>query len=301
MQKHQKHICIYSFLLFAISATSLANAQSVVDQIKSTRSITIAHRDASIPFSYLIDGEKPAGYSLDICLKLIEAIRRELALPTLKVEYLSVTSASRIPSIVEGKAALECGSTTNTLERRKDVDFTIPHFLASTRFLVRKESKIQRKEDLAGLRVVSTKGSTSLKMVQRFNAELPLKMSVIEANDHGEAFTSIVQKKADAFAMDDVLLHGLRANSQYQNELIIVGKPLTIEPYAIMIPKGDVKLKKIVDKEMRRIISSGEIYEMFSKWFESPIPPNGINLNLPMPFLLRDSFKYPSDKVGDIN
>lgn len=276
-------------------------AQSILDQIRSSQAITIAHRDSSIPFSYLDAEYKPVGYAMDLCLKVVDALRRELKLPALKVNYLSVTSATRIPSIAQGKAAMECGSTTNTAERRKQVDYTIAHFISSARFLVRQDSGLLKLEDLNGRNVVSTKGSTNIKTLERINAERSLNMKVLEAADHGEAFGMVAQKKADAFAMDDVLLFGLRANSAQSEAFSVIGKPMTIEPYAIMLPKGDAAFKKLVDAEMRRIILSGEINAIYRKWFEQPIPPKGINLNLPMPYMLRDSFKYPSDKVADLS
>lgn len=292
-----KHLRLCLLLAFL---SSNAQAQSMLENIRNTREITIAHRDASIPFSYLNANQQPIGYAMDLCLKVVDAIKRELKLPSLDVKYLKVTSATRIPAITQGQAALECGSTTNTVERRKEVDYTIAHFISSARFLVRVDSKIERLEDLEAKQVVSTRGSTNLKTLERVNAERGLKMKVIEAADHGEAFNQVAQKKADAFAMDDVLLFGLRANATEPQAFKVIGKPMTIEPYAIMLPKGDTAFKRVVDTEIRRIILSGEINAMYRKWFEQPIPPKGINLNLPMPFMLKDSFKFPSDKVADL-
>lgn len=282
-------------------STLPAQAQGMLGQIRTSQAITIAHRDSSIPFSYVDADRQPVGYAMDLCLKVVDAIKRELKLPALKVNYLSVTSATRIPSIAQGKAAMECGSTTNTAERRKQVDYTIAHFISSARFLVRNDSGIVKLEDLNGRVVVSTKGSTNIKTLERINAERALNMKVLEAADHGEAFSMVAQKRADAFAMDDVLLFGLRANAAQPEAFSVIGKPMTIEPYAIMLPKGDAAFKKVVDTEMRRIILSGEINALYKKWFEQPIPPKGINLNLPMPYMLRDSFKYPSDKVADLS
>jgi ABC-type amino acid transport substrate-binding protein len=291
--------------LFAIIITVLfsslsAHGQGMLEKIRTNQAITIAHRDSSIPFSYLDADQKPVGYAMDLCLKIVDALKRELKLSTIRVNYLSVTSATRIPSIAQGKAAMECGSTTNTAERRKQVDYTIAHFISSARFLVRSDAGMTKLEDLSGRNVVSTKGSTNIKTLERINGERALNMKVLEAADHAEAFGMVAQKKADAFAMDDVLLFGLRANSAQPEAFTVIGKPMTIEPYAIMLPKGDAAFKKLVDAEMRRIILSGEINAIYRKWFEQPIPPKGINLNLPMPYMLRDSFKYPSDKVADL-
>jgi ABC-type amino acid transport substrate-binding protein len=289
-------------LLLVLSSWCMhsALAAGMLDQIRSTQSITIAHRDASIPFSYLDADGKPIGYAMDLCHKITEAIKRDLKLPNLTVNYLRVTSSTRIPTIAQGKAAMECGSTTNTAERRKQVDYTIAHFISSARFLVRTDAKLGRLEDLAGKQVVSTKGSTNVKTLERINTERSLHMKIMEAADHAEAFNLVMLKKADAFAMDDVLLFGLRANSAQPEATTVIGKPMTIEPYAIMLPKGDAAFKRVVDTEMRRIILGGEINAIYRKWFEQPIPPKGINMALPMPYMLKDSFKYPSDKVADL-
>jgi ABC-type amino acid transport substrate-binding protein len=295
-----KAIHLFTLFFSALMCSMPVQAQSMLDQIRRSQAITIAHRDSSIPFSYIDANQQPIGYAMDLCLKVADAIKRELKLPALKINFLSVTSATRIPSIEQGKAALECGSTTNTAERRKQVDYTIAHFISSARFLVRNDSKITKLEDLQGRNVVSTKGSTNIKTLERINSERALKMKVLEAADHAEAFAMVAQKKADAFAMDDVLLFGLRAHSGQADAFAVIGKPMTIEPYAIMLPKGDAAFKKLVDAEMRRIILSGEINAIYRKWFKQPIPPKGINLNLPMPYMLRDSFKYPSDKVADL-
>ena len=292
-----KHLTLFVFFAFL---SNMAHAQGMLEKIRSAREITVAHRDASIPFSYLDANGQPIGYAMDLCLKVVDAIKRDLKLPALNVKFLKVTSSSRIPAIAQGQAALECGSTTNTAERRSLVDYTIAHFISSARFLVRVDSNNNRLEDLEGKQVVSTRGSTNLKTLERINAERALRMKIAEAADHAEAFGMVQQKKADAFAMDDVLLFGLRANSSEPEAFKVIGKPMTIEPYAIMLPKGDAAFKRVVDTEMRRIILSGEINAIYRKWFEQPIPPKGINLNLPMPFMLKDSFKFPSDKVADL-
>lgn len=288
-------------MFFALVLASVGGAGAgELDKIKASRQIVIAHRDASVPLSYLDKGSVPLGYSIDLCLKVVDALRRELKLPTLEVKWLPVTSASRIPVIAEGKASMECGSTTNTAERRQQVSYSIAHFISSSRFLVKTASGVEKIQDLAGKKVVSTKGTTNLKVLQRLNDEQSLKMLLQDANDHAEAFAMVESGKVDAFAMDDVLLYGLRASSANGKNLDVVGKPMSVEPYAVMLPKGDAEFKRVVDQEVRRVIVSGEINAMYKKWFNSPIPPRGINLDLPMSFMLKESFKYPSDKVGDL-
>jgi ABC-type amino acid transport substrate-binding protein len=291
---------VYSALCAVLAAPFGASAGQL-DKIRETHEIVIAHRDASIPFSYLDDHKQPIGYAMDLCTKIVSALERELKIPTITVRYLAVTSATRIPSVAEGQAAMECGSTTNTAERRKLVDFTIAHFISASRLLVRTDAGIDTLEDLQGKAVVSTKGTTNIKTLERVSKERVLRLQVMEAQDHAEGFSMVASKKAAAFAMDDVLLYGLRANSGQPEAFKVIGKAMTIEPYAVMLPKGDAAFKKIVDAEMRRIILSGEIKGLYHKWFEQPIAPKGINLSLPMPPMLRDSFKYPSDKVADVS
>ena len=289
------------FLSICIAISTCAALQAgQLDTIKQTRQMTIAHREASIPFSYFDADKRPVGYSVDICQKLVIALEKELKIPRIEVTYLPVSSASRIPTIAEGKASMECGSTTNTAERRKLVDYTIAHFISASRFVVRKDSGYTKIEDLTGRTVASTKGTTNIKTLERISGERLLKLNIIESQDHAEGFGMVANKKADAFAMDDVLLYGLRANSTTPEAFEVIGKPMTIEPYAVMLPKGDTAFKKVIDTEMRRMILSGEINAIYKKWFEQPIPPKGINLALPMPYMLRDSFKYPSDKVADL-
>jgi glutamate/aspartate transport system substrate-binding protein len=288
-----------SALVLALLCAGAAAGQ--LDRIRESRQIVIAHRDTSVPFSYVVGEDKhPAGYALELCQKIAEAVRKELKLPTLDVRYLAVSSASRIPAVVEGKASMECGSTTNTAARRQQVDFTIAHFIAASRFLVKTEAPLNVIGDLAGRTVVSTAGTTNIETLRRLDRELGLQLKIIEARDHAEAFAMVEKGSADAFAMDDVLLYGLRANAAQPAAFKVIGKPMTIEPYAIMLPKGDVEFKRVVDQEMRRLIQSNEIYEIYSRWFQKPIPPKGITLELPLPAMLRDSFRYPSDKVGDI-
>jgi ABC-type amino acid transport substrate-binding protein len=278
---------------------SPAARADLLDDIKARRHMVIAHRDASIPFSY-VDGQgQVMGYSVDLCLRLVEAVRTHLKMPALEVKYLPVTSSTRIPAIAQRQADLECGSTTNNAERRKQVDYTIAHFISSSRLIVRKASGVASLQDLSGKKVVSTKGSTNLKTLRRLDAEQLLKINILEAEGHAEAFEMVVAGRADAFAMDDVLLYGLKANAARPDAYDVVGKVMSIEPYAIMLPRDEPAYKKVINDEMRRLILSKEIHTLYQKWFESPIPPKGINLKLPMPFFLRDSFKFPSDKVSD--
>ncbi len=288
-------------LFFALSLGTLCApvCADTLSKIRDSKTITIAHREASLPFSYFDENKKPIGYSIDLCLKIAEAIKHELKLPKLAIEYVPVSPSTRIATIMQGKADLECGSTTNNAERRKQVAFTIPHFMAASRMVVRTDSNIKNWSDLRGKRVVTTKGTTTVKLISDHNKGLALAISLVEANDHAESFAKVEKNEADAFPMDDVLLYGLRAKSKTPANFEVVGSPISTEPYAIMMSKDDPAFKALVDREMARLINDGELSKIYDKWFRKPIPPNGINMNMPMGHLLRDTLLFPTDKVGD--
>ena len=286
--------------LLAVSAMcDAASAGETLERIAATGKIVLATREASIPFSYLNEDGQPVGYSVDICLRLLEAIKASLKHPDLKVGFVQVTSANRIAAVHDGKADLECGSTTNNAERRKQVAFTVPHFIAGARMLVRSDAGIGNWVDLNGKTIVTTRGTTNAESIARRSEVRGLHINLIRAGDHGESFGMVESGKADAFAMDDVLLYGLKATSAKPDAYRVVGDPLTIEPYAIMFSREDRGLKSVVDKEMVRLVEEGEIHRLYEKWFMRPIPPKNVNLGMPMGRLLRESLRYPSDKVPD--
>ncbi|MES2832443.1 MAG: amino acid ABC transporter substrate-binding protein [Pseudomonadota bacterium] len=280
-------------------ACTNVHAGSTLDRIEQTKTITIAHRESSIPFSYLDADKKPTGYSVDLCLKIAEALKRELKLPQLKIAYVAVTSSTRIPAIMQGKADLECGSTTNNAERRKQVAFTIPHFIAAVRMLARADSSIKNWTDLQDKKIVTTKGTTTVQLMTDRGKVRALNLSLLEGADHAASFQMVENATAEAFAMDDVLLYGLRASAKQPMQFAVVGDPLSAEPYAIMLSRDDAAFKAIVDREMVRIINDGEFVKLYDRWFKQPIPPNNINMNMGMSFLLRSSLSFPNDKVGD--
>ena len=289
---------LLSLAIGAGRAAAQSGGTPVLQRIEQTGVLRIAHRESSVPFSFVADG-KPHGYAIDLCLRVADALRGALRLPGLKVEFVPVTPASRIAAIVDGKADLECGSTTNNRERREQVAFTIPHYIAGSRMLVKTDSGIRKLGDLRGKTVVSTVGTTSLAVVRQINGGGAMQMRVVEAKDHAEAFAMVEQGKADAFVMDDVLLYGLRANARDPASYTVTSELLTIEPYAIMLSKQDAEFKRLVDKTLVASIYSLDTQKLYKKWFQSPIPPQGVNLDIPMSYLLRDSFKFPSDKVAD--
>ena len=274
-----------------------AYAQTL-EKIKQTGAITVGHRDASIPFSYYDDNQKPIGYAMDLCHHIVDAVKKDLKMPNLEVKYQLVTSANRIPLIANGTVDLECGSTTNNLEREQQVSFTITHFVTANRWVAKKSSNIKSLADLKGKTVVSTAGTSNIKQITQINADQNLGMNIISANGHPEAFQMVETGRAVAFIMDDILEYSLAANSRNPSEWEIGSVALSVEPYGIMMRKGDAAFKKVVDTEMTRIYKSGEINQIYDKWFLKPIAPKGLNLNVPMSEQFKKVVANPTDS-GD--
>jgi glutamate/aspartate transport system substrate-binding protein len=281
-----------------LSALSGVSAAGVLDKVQAGGALVIAHRESSVPFSYIdTRSGKPVGYALDLCLRLAEAVRKQTGRKDMKVEFLMVTPANRMAVIEQGKADMECGSTTNNAQRRQTVAFTVPHFITGARMLVKADSTINAMEDLKGKKLVSTKGTSPMALVTQANRQRLMGITIVEAPDHARALEMVEKGEADAFVMDDVLLNGLAAARPDPRALKVVGKFLSTEPLAIMLPKADTAFKKLVDEEMKRIITSREIHPIYEKWFLQPIPPSSTNLNLPISYLLRDFWKYPTADI----
>ena len=285
----------------ASAAPAVADAEPhpVLDRIRSSGRIVLAHRESAVPFSYYDANKKPVGYALDLCRDVAEAVRKHLGLKTIDIAYLPVTPATRIDAITSGKADLECGTTTNNAERRQKVAFTIPHYITGTRFAVRADSDIAELPQFEHHVLVSTTGSTPFKTIASANSDRLLGIDVRAVPDNAAAMQMLANKTADGFAMDDVQLYGLIAESANPAQFKVVGKFVTIEPLAIMMSKDDAAFKKVVDDEMRHLIRSGDAEKMYTRWFMSPIPPKNVSMNLPMSYLLKDSWRYPSDAVSN--
>jgi len=289
-------------LILAILAVALAAPLSAQEgtlkKIKDSGSITIGHRDGSIPFSYYDDQQKPVGYAVDLCLRIVDAVKADLKMPKIDVKYQLVTSANRIPLMANGTIDLECGSTTNNLERQKTVWFTITHFVTANRWVARKSANLNRLADLKGKTIVSTAGTTNIKQMTELNAAQNLGMNIISANGHPEAFQMVETGRAVAFAMDDILLYSLAAQSRSPGDYAISAEATSVEPYGIMLRKDDTAFKKVVDAAMANLYKSGQINPIYEKWFLKPIPPKGINLNIPMSDQFKKVVANPTDS-GD--
>ncbi|MEO7761631.1 MAG: amino acid ABC transporter substrate-binding protein [Casimicrobiaceae bacterium] len=289
---------IPAFALVAgmLCATS-AKAIDTLKKIRDSGAITLGYRESSVPFAFLDAKKQPVGYSMDLCYKVVGALKRELKLPNLAVKLAPVTPASRIPELLAGKIDLECGSTTNNAERRKQVAFTVATYIAGAKYVYKAKSNIKSADDLAKKPVVTTQGTTTEKILRGIDTQNSMHMEILLGKDHAESFSMVTSGKAQAFFMDDILLYGLRAESTAPQDYEVSTKLLSIEPLSLMLRNDDPAFKRIVDLEITRVIMDGEIYALYKKWFQSPIPPKNINLNVPMNFLLRDSFKAPSDQL----
>jgi glutamate/aspartate transport system substrate-binding protein len=293
-----KRIAIFAASLFALASFGAAAQEGTLKKIKDTGAITIGHRDASLPFSYYDDKQQPIGYAMDLCMKIADAVKAELKLPKLEIKYQLVTSANRIPLMANGTIDLECGSTTNNIARQEQVWFTMTHFVTANRWASKKSSNVKKLADLKGKTVVSTAGTTNIKQITEINAAQNLGMNIISANGHSEAFQMVETGRAVAFVMDDILLAGLVAQSRSPGDYEISAEALSVEPYGIMLRKDDKAFKAVVDRAMTNVYKSGQINAIYSKWFEKPVPPKGVNLALPMGAALKKVVANPTDS-GD--
>ena len=273
-----------------------AQVPPTLDKIKSTGTMSVAYRESSIPFSYLGNDAKPVGFGWEICGRIVDEVKKATGRNDLTVTTQAVTSQNRIPLLVNGTIDIECGSTTNNSDRAKQVSFATNYFYTGTRLLVKSDSPIKSMADLKGKKVVSTTGTTNYQVMRKLNTDRNLGFELLGAKDHAESALMVEQGRADAFAMDDILLYGLRASAANPAALAVVGEAVQVEPYAIMVRKDDPAFKKLVDDTLAGLMKSGEFERLYTKWFSSPIPPKGINLGAPMSQELKDNLKALSDK-----
>lgn len=277
-------------LAFVPSAFAQAPADTLA-RIKETRSITLGVREAARPFSYLNEQKQPVGYSVDLCLAAVEEIKRTLKLPELKVNYKVVSGPERIPKLESGEIDLECGSTTNTKARQEKVAFSYTIFVAGIRVLVPKGTKVESVRDLDGMTVALSKGTTSEKLFTQLGAN-EVKMQLTTFASNGEAYRALKEGKVRAFPQDDSLLLGMVSHDNAQGHMDLSSVALSVEPYAIMMRKGDAGLGATVDRTLARLYSAGEIDALYRKWFATE------RMNIQMGRLTRDSFTRPNKEPG---
>ena len=276
-------------------ASTLASADTL-KKIADSGKITLAYRESSVPFSYLSGPGAPVGFAVDISNAVVDAVKKRLNNPAIKVDLQAVTSANRIPLLTNGTIDLECGSTTNNSVRGKDVQFAINHFYTGTRLLTKKSSGVKNYADLAKKKVASTTGTTNAQVIRKYNRDNNLDMDIILGKDHDDSLLLVDSGRAEAFAMDDILLFGLMGNARNPADWVVVGDSLQVEPYACMMRKDDPQFQALVNGVIGGMMKSGDFEKLYNKWFMSPIAPKGININYPLNAETRDAFEHPTSK-----
>ena len=279
------------------TAPAVAQESATLKKIKETGTITLGHRESSIPFSYYDDKQQVIGYSHELMLKAVDGIKEHLKLAKIDTKLMPITSANRITLIQNGTVDIECGSTTNNLDRQKQVAFSTTIFVIGTKLMVKKTSGITDFADLAGKNVVTTAGTTSERLLRKMNEEKKMGMNVISAKDHGESFLTLETGRAVAFMMDDALLFGEMAKAKRAGDWAVVGTAQSKEAYGCMLRKDDPEFKKVVDAALTKVMTSGEAEKIYAKWFMNPIPPKGLNLNMPLSDEMKALYKAPNDKA----
>ncbi|CAL76563.1 Putative extracellular solute-binding protein, family 3; putative glutamate/aspartate periplasmic-binding protein [Bradyrhizobium sp. ORS 278] len=292
-------------LAYALFATMLAapalaeDLTGTLQKVKETGTITIGYRETSLPFSYIDDNQKPLGFALDICGKIVDEIKATLKLDKLEVKLTPVSSATRIPLMANGTIDLECASTTNNLERQRLVSFSHTYFLTASRYVAKAASGLKTIDDLKGKTVASTSGTSNIKQLYEANTARQLGLNIVAAKDNAEGFLMVENGRADAYVMDDILLAGLVASAKAPSDYAISTDQFSMpEPYGIMLRKDDPAFKTVVDRATAKLYTSPEIATLYAKWFMTPVPPKGVNFNFPMTAVLQKAFAQPNDS-GD--
>ena len=274
-----------------------AQTSDTLKRIAQTGTINLGHRESSVPFSYYDGKRQVIGYSHDLMLKVLDAVKTELNLPALTIRLVPVTAQNRIPLVQNGAVDLECGSTSHNLERERQVAFSVSIFIIGTRLITTRDSGIRDFPDLVEKRVVVTAGTTSERLLQTFSERNGGRVNIDSARDHGESFQMLESGRAKAFMMDDALLYGERAKAINPDDWVVVGTPMSSEVYGCMMRLGDTAFKNVVDAALTRLMQSGEALKLYAKWFQRPIPPKGLNLNWPPSEALLELYRAPNDKA----
>lgn len=277
-------------------APAAARAETgTLDKIRETKTIVLGVQESSIPFSFLDGDQKVVGYSIDLCNGIVDALKAELSLPDLKVEMVPVTSATRIPLIVNGTIDIQCGSTTNNAERRQQVDFSYPFFFAAAKVMVPVAGGVADVAGLKGKTVVATAGGTPQRVIKQVSDERGLDLKLLTSKDHAEGFLMVETNRADAVANDDALLYGLRANARNPQDFTVLSEPLSTEPYGLILRKDDPAFREAVNKALTAMYADGRAEASYTKWFMQPIPPRGANLEMPLSDALKQTYADPQD------
>src|ERR1041385_7079582 len=268
--------------------------------IKQAHVVRLGYRESSPPFSFMDPSNRPIGYSLELCEAIVEEIGIEVDDANLRIDYVKVTSDDRIAAVVQNKIDLECGSTTANAERRKQVAFSPLMFVAGTKLMVPKASRISAPKDLQGKTVVVTKGTTNEQAMHTLDKKFSLALNIVASPDHEQSYQTLVDGNADAFATDDILLYGLIARHKAQDKYKVVGDYLSYDPYGIMFRKGDAQLAAVVERAFRKLGSNRDLIPLYNKWFVSRLP-TGEKLNVAISPQLEEAFRAMDDSPGANN
>lgn len=290
-----RHLPILLLLPLALSGRAETSLPTL-EKISRTATINLGHRESSVPFSYYDGKRQVVGYSHDLMLAVVERIRKDLKLPALTVKLVPVTSQNRIPLVQNGSVDLECGSTTHNRERARHVSFSVSVFHTSSRLLTRHDSGVHELTDLKGRRVTVTAGTTSERSLLLHSESTGMRFDIVTVKDHGDGFNRVQSGHAAAFLMDEAMLYGLRARADRPEDWRVVGQPMAAEVYACMLRKDDLLFKALVDRSLAELMYSGEALKIYHRWFQSPIPPKGLNLNWPAPDALLELYRSPNDR-----
>jgi glutamate/aspartate transport system substrate-binding protein len=294
--------CLPTLVIAALSLALLDvraghAASQTLEKIKELGKVAFGYREASIPFAYLGADQKPTGLSLDLCSAVADKLRLELRQPKLEIEYVAVTASNRVPLLQNGTIDIECGSTTNTAERQKQVSFSVATYVASPRWLVSAASPVAEPNGLDGKTIVITQGSLNFSVAKKIIDEQKLKVTIIQAKDHAESLLMLGTGRAAAWFEDDILIAGLVANSSDPKVFRMLAATYEPSYYGLMTPREDPEFKAFVDSVIKEKMASGEFNKLYSKWFEAPIPPKGQNLLLPMSDAMKARVASPSDAL----
>ncbi|MBL0949860.1 MAG: transporter substrate-binding domain-containing protein [Pseudomonas sp.] len=290
-----KKILAASSMMLMFAAAGVSAQEGTLAKIAELGEISVGHRDGAVPFSYYDDQQHPVGYAMDLCAKVVEAIKLKLDEPDLKVSYLPVTGATRMPLLANGTIDMECGTTTNNAERQRQVSFSNTYFVAGVRILSKKNAPVETMADAKGKTVVTLAGTTSVKVISEINAAQNLGLNVLSVKDLAEGMLTLQTERAVALIFDDVSIAGAAATSKNPDDFIMSAEPLSVEPYGIMLRRGDDAFKELVNATLDELYATGEINAIYDKWFVQPIPPRGINMNFPMSSQLKKVIAQPTD------
>ena len=287
MFKRLSLIAVAAAMALASSAPTFAQESPVLKRIKERGTVNMGHRESSVPFSYINSEGKPQGYSIDLCMKFIGAIKEAVGMPDLKINYVPVTSQTRIALMANGTIDLECGSTTNNLTRQKQVDYLPVTFITGTKIASKKGSGITEIEDLDGKVIALSLGTTNEKAIKRVAAEKGITLKTVMVKDHPQGWLAVETGRADAYASDDVLLYGLISKSKDPSQFQVTGRFLSYDPYGIMVPRNDSTYRRLGTVTLADLMRSGEANKIYDKWFN----PGPTNIQMPMSDTLSKAFE----------